>query len=198
MDNRISELICTRLSHDIVGNVGAVANAVELLEEGDMDFLDDIKSILKTSSGVLPARLKFFRMAFGLGNTNIPDTENLKSVISSYLATVGGKTPPYADFATINPCHARAIMLLVMSVADILIRGGKISINSNSTQTFVSVDADARIASDKFSQMMNALQNGAAEVGADMAPILYLQEVCRHQGLKLSCSTNPCLCFILE
>lgn len=58
--SEISELVCTRISHDLIGNIGAVSNAVELLEEGDMDFMDDIRSILKVSSGVLTARLKFF------------------------------------------------------------------------------------------------------------------------------------------
>ena len=31
----ISEVIATRLSHDLIGNIGAVSNAVELLNEGD-------------------------------------------------------------------------------------------------------------------------------------------------------------------
>lgn len=70
-ETELAELICTRISHDVIGNVGAVANAVELLEEGDMDFLDDIRSILKISSSVLSARLKFFRLAFGLTNANL-------------------------------------------------------------------------------------------------------------------------------
>lgn len=30
----ISEIVATRLSHDLIGNIGAVANAVELLNEG--------------------------------------------------------------------------------------------------------------------------------------------------------------------
>ena len=38
---KILETVCTRMSHDLIGNIGAVANAVELLEEGDMDFIDD-------------------------------------------------------------------------------------------------------------------------------------------------------------
>ena len=71
----ICELICTRLSHDIVGNIGAVSNAVELLEEGDMDFIDDIKSILSVSPKTLSSRLKFFRMAFGLNNSNLENNE---------------------------------------------------------------------------------------------------------------------------
>ena len=32
-ETALAELVCTRLSHDIIGNIGAVSNAVELLEE---------------------------------------------------------------------------------------------------------------------------------------------------------------------
>ena len=84
----ISELICTRISHDLIGNIGAVANAVELLEEGDMDFLDDIRSILKVSSQVLAARLKFFRMAFGLENANLEDASLVRKTTADYLKTI--------------------------------------------------------------------------------------------------------------
>ena len=75
----ISELICTRISHDLIGNIGAFANAVELLEDEDHDFIDEIKNTLKTSSEVLTARLKFFRMAFGLTNANLENIERLCS-----------------------------------------------------------------------------------------------------------------------
>ena len=91
MQNIITELVCTRLSHDIIGNIGAVANAVELLEEGDVDFMDDIKSILKTSSTTLAARLKFFRMAFGLNNANLEDEITVKNIAQDYLFTLGNK-----------------------------------------------------------------------------------------------------------
>ena len=41
---KISELVCTRISHDLVGNVGAVSNAVELLDE-DPESVDEVKPI---------------------------------------------------------------------------------------------------------------------------------------------------------
>ena len=78
-ETELAELICTRFRQDVIGNVGAVYNAEEILEEGDMDFLDDIRSILKVSSSVLSARLKFFRQAFGLSNANLEDFGQVKS-----------------------------------------------------------------------------------------------------------------------
>lgn len=198
MNKLVSELVCTRLSHDIIGNIGAVANAVELLEEGDMDFLDDIKSILKTSSGVLAARLKFFRMAFGLNNANLESLEQVKTVTAAYLATVGGKNPPLLDFALTDTRCAKAVMLLVMAVADLMIKGGTIRVSQQGGQVDVSVDAEARLAADKLEQSLKVLQGTAAEVSAQDAPLLYLQEVCRSQGLSLGGSCSPALRFVLE
>ena len=48
----ISEIVATRLSHDLIGNIGAVANAVELLNEGDEDDREDIGNILNFSAYV--------------------------------------------------------------------------------------------------------------------------------------------------
>ncbi len=198
MDRFVSELICTRLSHDIIGNVGAVANAVELLEEGDMDFWDDIKSILKTSSGVLAARLKFFRMAFGLDNANLDSLEQVKNVTAAYLATVGGKNPPALDFALSDSRYAKAVMLLVMASADLLIKGGTITVAERGGKVEVSVAAETRLAADKLAQSLNVLKAAAAEVTAQDAPLLYLLGVCRAKGFRLTCSDSPALCFVLE
>ena len=66
MENKfnITELVCTRISHDLIGNIGAFSNAMELLEDDDNDaeFVKDTHSMLKVISSVLSARLKFFRM----------------------------------------------------------------------------------------------------------------------------------------
>ena len=75
----ISEIVATRLSHDLIGNIGAVANAVELLNEGDEDDREDIGNILNFSSKVLSRRLKFFRLCFGMSNAAVKTTEDCQS-----------------------------------------------------------------------------------------------------------------------
>ena len=59
-DTFLAEIIATRLSPDLIGNIGAVSNAVELLNEGDEQDLEDVNNILNFSSKVLSKRLKFF------------------------------------------------------------------------------------------------------------------------------------------
>ena len=114
----ISELICTRISHDLIGNIGAFANAVELLEDEDDDFIDEIKNTLKTSSEVLTARLKFFRMAFGLTNANLENIETVKKVTEDYLQTLNLNHPVKADIKIINSPFNRAVMLACMCAAE--------------------------------------------------------------------------------
>ena len=124
MKQNLSELISTRLSHDVIGNVGAVANAVELMEEGDVDFWDDIKSILKNNAAVLMARLKFFRLAFGLHNANLENQDVLRETTSAYLSTLGSRnTPINLEWTPIPSAYGRAALLGVMTVADTMIRG---------------------------------------------------------------------------
>lgn len=44
-------LMCSRLCHDLVGPIGAVANGAELLAEGEQDMLDDATSLISNSAG---------------------------------------------------------------------------------------------------------------------------------------------------
>ena len=198
MNSLVSELICTRISHDLIGNIGAVSNAVELLEEGDMDFLDDIKSILKTSSGVLSARLKFFRMAFGLSNANLENLDQVQEVTSAYLATVGGKISPTLKFGLTDSHYSRAVRLMVMSLSELLVKGGQIIVTSQDGKVCIGVEEGVRLAEEKTARTLSVLKGEAKEVGAQDAPLLYLLEECRAKGFRLSCSNAPVLHFILE
>lgn len=72
MEQRISDLdlaalLCSRVCHDIISPVGAIANGLELMDDPDVDAdmkataLDMVRSSAKTAT----AKLKFCRIAFG-------------------------------------------------------------------------------------------------------------------------------------
>ena len=184
-DSRICELICTRISHDIVGNIGAVANAVELLEDGDLDFIDDIKSILKTSSQTLTARMKFFRLAFGLGNTGFTDNEIVIKTTQDYLHTLGNKDYPVSLRMNVCENNQRSAMLMIMAMADILIRGGEISVFEQNNRLICNIDSSLKISSDKLEKIYNTVNGMSEPDDAAMAPIWFLKEQDHNRKINL-------------
>lgn len=175
-NNLITELICTRLSHDIIGNIGAVANAVELLEEGDLEFLDDIKSILKNSSQTLTARLKFFRMAFGLDNATLEDAALVRKTAQDYLATLGNKEYPILlNFNVATASKRKLALQMIMIMADVLIRGGNLEVIEKEDKIIASIAKEAKISGDKLDKIKQALYAQAPAQDAGMAPLYALK-----------------------
>lgn len=191
MDNvltttEISELICTRISHDLIGNVGAVANAVELLEEGDLDFMDDIRSILKVSSTVLSARLKFFRMVFGSSNTNLEQISLVEKTIRDYLSTIGNSNYPISlNMNLKNWEFCKAVMLSTMILADIFIKGGHIEVKEEADRLIVVASSKQNRSVEKMETIKRLINENLKDRNAQYAPVFYLQELLKNIKLDL-------------
>lgn len=173
-----SQLVCTRISHDIIGNVGAVANAVELLEEGDLDFIDDIRSVLKVSSGVLAARLKFFRMAFGLANSNLDDIPGVTAVAEAYLQTLGSAGFPITLELELHTSEfSRIALLTIMILADVIVKGGRIEARETDSQFAAIIHSGHPLSAQKISGIKTVMQGSLPDNAAQYAPVVYLQNI---------------------
>ena len=113
----LSELIMTRVSHDLAGIVGALYNTAELIEI-DPSFGTEAGPLLKNSTGTLMARLKFFRALFGTNKDPIQT-----SLTTSYLKTLS------APFELIGDVTTKEQMAGVLICTDMMIRGGKITVS---------------------------------------------------------------------
>ena len=186
-DLKISELICTRISHDLIGNIGAFANAVELLEDDDDEFLEEIKSTLKTSSGILNARLKFFRMAFGLSSAGLDKNDIVKQISADYIASLNINNPIYLYTDFISEAHSRETMLGAMIAADTIIKGGKISVTNIDKCIQISASSEYSLSKSKI-DTMEGIVNGI--IPSDnlslYAPLFYLIDLGRSVSIEHS------------
>ena len=191
----ITELVCTRISHDLTGNVGAFANAVELLEDNDTEYLEDIKSTLKFSSAVLAARLKFFRMAFGLTNSNLKNPPIVTQTCEEYLKSLNPNYPitislqPQPEQSGFN----RALMLAVMAVADIIVRGGQINITADNQKMTARVISGYSLAQSKIDDIKKILADEDIENPSQYAPLFCLLDM----GAKVKIDTSEGFALII-
>lgn len=66
---RLIELLSSKLCHDLVGPVGAIGNGMELLEEEDLGMSKEALDLTAQSTRRASAILQFYRIAYGLGQT---------------------------------------------------------------------------------------------------------------------------------
>lgn len=67
---RVTELLCSRLCHDLISPVAAVSNGLELMvdENGQLD--SEVSDLVGFSIGQAAGWLMLFRVAYGLGGDN--------------------------------------------------------------------------------------------------------------------------------
>lgn len=183
----LSELICTRISHDLIGNIGAVANAVELMDE-DPEALDDAKPILSVSSKVLTARLKFFRLAFGLNNTGVKTTAEVINPAEEYVATIGSRTSPIKlNFNFFTPALYKIVMLGIMIMADVFIRGGELNIAETANGLTFTADSQSALSCGKLAVMQEVLTGKMPQENpAQSAPLIYMMRLIDSTPVKLT------------
>ena len=187
----LSELICTRISHDLIGNIGAVANAVELMDE-DPEAIDDAKPILSISSKVLTARLKFFRLAFGLNNTGVKTIAEITAPAEEYIATVGSRTAPIKlNFNISTPALYKIVMLGIMVMSDVFIRGGELRISETVNGLTFTADSQSTLSAGKLAVMQKVLNaEMPAENPAQSAPLIYMMRLLNDSAVNITIAAS--------
>ena len=186
-DIYISEIVATRLSHDLIGNIGAVANAVELLNEGDEEDREDVENILNFSSKTLSRRLKFFRLCFGMSNAAVKTTTELETVVQDYLLTLGNPNQPISlEMEVDTPRIYKLVMPAVMLMADTIVKGGKIVVRQTDDALLVSAESETPLNKTKLTNIIRILEDTEPEENiSSYAPLYYLRAYLGDSGVAI-------------
>lgn len=130
---RLAELLCARLCHDLAGAVGAVSAGAELLadEGADSPMAGEAISLLGDSAASMTARLRFLRLALGPSSSSAPSEARPLTVAYLEKGYPQGdwKLDWPADQAAIeSPELAKLLLNLICLAQDSLPRGGVIAV----------------------------------------------------------------------
>ena len=168
----LDELIMTRVSHDLAGICGALYNTAELLEMDD-SFGAEAGPLIKSSTGALTARLKFFRALFGLDGAPLDN-----DIVHKYLNTLS------ATFELNGSVDNRMHLAGILICADMMIRGGRIEVKENGVSGVGLV---------KVHDQLSAVLNGQTQgVDPKLAPVVWLCRYGQEKGclVRIECASD--------
>ena len=126
----IAALIGSRICHDLISPVGAVANGLELLELSGVPKGPEL-SLATQSAGSAAARLRFFRLAFGVADAEARlSVADLTAIVAATYAESRTKVELRAEGALPRP-QVKAALLALLCAEEALTVGGPITIDRN-------------------------------------------------------------------
>jgi len=195
-DLKLAEMLASRLCHDLVNPIGAVANGVELMSEFCDTMQKDALDLVASSADSAMKRVAFFRVAYGFaGHDEGQSILEVRGLADGFLA--GGKValawPPGPDDAALGLPRSglKLLLALVALGAETLPRGGSLAVTVESpvgarvvatgTGARIEASSEAILAAFKAGktpalEALEAKSVGAAyaarlarEIGADLA-----------------------------
>ena len=64
---KMTELLCSKLCHDLISPIGAINNGLEFLQDESSEMANEASKLIDTSAKQAADRLAYFRLAFGVG-----------------------------------------------------------------------------------------------------------------------------------
>jgi histidine phosphotransferase ChpT len=144
----LAAMLCSRLCHDMLSPVGAIANGLELLaEEQDPEMRARCIELLEQSARISTDKLRFFRLAFGAagGFGEAIPIDEAQSVINALAADARRVEINWAVAEPSLPKPAIKVLLNLAQIAlDALVRGGTLDIGAERRDGAVEIVARAR------------------------------------------------------
>lgn len=185
----LASLLCSRLCHDLLSPVGALANGLELLtDEKDPEMRKRCFELLEQSAKISADKLKFFRLAFGAagGFGEMVAVDEARSLVD---ALVGNNARISVTWSLGTPALPKAAVKTLLNLAligiEALVRGGTLEIGAEmraGASEIVIRASGPRIA---FDPVIGRALEGTLNVGelsSRTAPAAMLHELAEQQG----------------
>jgi histidine phosphotransferase ChpT len=169
----LTELLVSRLCHDLISPVGAIGNGLELIEEGDAALAKEALELSQQSARRASGRLQFFRVVFGSGGARqVLGLAEAGQLASGYLdgRKIALELPKAAGAPELPPGGGRMLLGLVMLAAECLARGGVVAVEVSKSGAglrirVVAQGSDAQVSPEIMAALGKDADAGSLTVG---------------------------------
>ncbi|MGX1785955.1 histidine phosphotransferase ChpT [Bosea sp. NPDC055332] len=187
----LAALLCSRVCHDVISPVGAIVNALEVLEEDDPSMKDFALDLIKKSARNASARLQFARLAFGAAGSAgaMIDLGDAGAVANGFLNDEKLSLDWEAPRALLPKNQVKLVLNLLVLATQAIPRGGKITCRCTVTGEQGSFAITATGSHARIPAHVEDLIAGRSETGAIDAHAvqpLYTGMVARAAAMKIA------------
>lgn len=191
----LAALLASRVCHDIISPVGALANGLEVLEEEQGEEMRQFAMELITKSAKsASAKLKFSRLAFGAsGSAGASiDTGEAEEVVGLYMEGEKADYTWQGPRSLVPKNRVKLLLNLVLTSLGAIPRGGTVAITldgegDSTTFSLRCTGPKARVPGE-FVDMLNGTLEG--EISAHAIQPYYAILLAKEAGLSLSATVD--------
>ena len=188
-DLDLSALLCSRVCHDVISPVGAIANGLELMDdpENDQETKTAALDMVRRAANVATAKLKFCRIAFGAsGSAGAQiDMGEAGDIAQAFVGEEKVKLDWQVPRENRPKQDVKLLLNMLLLAIEGLPRGGVITMTAEGAGFVVKAKGDRA----KLKEAIVAVIDGKSDLAALDARLVqpyYARMLSQAQGLKLS------------
>ena len=145
-DLQLAALLCSRVCHDLISPVGAIANGLEVLNDDDDEMMrEHAMSLIQSSAQQASAKLQFARLAFGAAGAagdNI-DLGDAREVTLGLLQSGKVDLEWPTDGQSLPKNAVKLLLNLILIGIDAIPRGGSLHVSGSDADGDLSIEIRA-------------------------------------------------------
>ena len=190
-DLELSALVSSKICHDIISPVGAIANGLEVLDEDDGgDMHEHAMGLIRKSATQASAKLQFARLAFGAAGSagaeiDLNEAEKVaRAVAESDKHTVDWDGPA----ATVAKDKVKLLLNMITLALGALPRGGALKISITGETTAPSFEVQCQGEAARVPEVFETMLSGIDDHALDAHTIqpYYTLRIAKSAGMALA------------
>lgn len=191
----LAALLCSRVCHDVISPVGAIANGLEMLEdEKDPEMRAMALDLVKKSSAKASAQLQFCRLAFGAAGSAGADIDSgdAQNVANGLLVDDRTKIEWNVARAYMPKNKVKLLLNMCLIASKAIPRGGLLTVTVTGTGSETSARIEAAGPNLRLAHGVAQMLSGAPEGPVDAHSIqpYYAALVAKAAGMQVSARTE--------